>query len=285
MSELLMNSNINIERIIAKIDNDFNPDNSDWIPRVGTWAIDAMQQLNVLPTERRRIKLLVKDRIAYFECNIVTNNIKVYDSNGCEVKEASSSQTCNGCPSTGESASETSGSTIATDITSTVSVITNNSANNAPDYLLAETINEKSWPGRYNIHEYSYENNNSKDRNYVIVDCNKIELNFDTDYICVETNHIKTIYSETFGCEVPVIPNNGLLIEAITYYCMYKMLCRGYKHPVFNLQASQYGTNPYYIWISTKEEAKRSVIANNVKDDTSKLFRSNFYINTLDPRN
>ena len=24
----------NIERIIAKIDNDFNPDNSDWIPNV-----------------------------------------------------------------------------------------------------------------------------------------------------------------------------------------------------------------------------------------------------------
>lgn len=285
MSELLMNSNINIERIIAKIDNDFNPDNSDWIPRVGAWAIDAMQQLNVLPTERKRVKLPVKDRIAYSECNIVNNNIKVYDSNGCEVKEASSSQSCNGCPSTGESASETSGSTIATDMTSTVSVITNNSANNAPDYLLAETINEKSWPGRYNIHEYNYRNNNSKDRNYIIIDCNKIELNFDTDYICVETDYIKTIYSETFGCEVPVIPNNGLLIEAITYYCMYKMLCRGYKHPVFNLQASQYGTNPYYIWISTKEEAKRSVIANNVKDDTSKLFRSNFYINTLDPRN
>ena len=29
MSEMLNNVNTNVERIIAKIDNDFNPDNSD----------------------------------------------------------------------------------------------------------------------------------------------------------------------------------------------------------------------------------------------------------------
>ena len=39
---MLNNVNTNVEHIIAKIDNDFNPDNSDWIPRVGTWVIDAM---------------------------------------------------------------------------------------------------------------------------------------------------------------------------------------------------------------------------------------------------
>ena len=61
------------------------------------------------------------------------------------------------------------------------------------------------------------------------------------------------------------------------------MLCRGYKHPVFNLNASQYGTNPYYIWTQLKEEAKRSVLNNNA-DDGSKLFRSNLFISTFDPR-
>ena len=44
--------NTQLERLIAKIDNDFNPDNSDWIPRVGAWAIDAMSQINVLPKEK-----------------------------------------------------------------------------------------------------------------------------------------------------------------------------------------------------------------------------------------
>ena len=64
------------------------------------------------------------------------------------------------------------------------------------------------------------------------------------------------------------------------------MLCRGYVHKVFNLSASQYGTNPYYIWTQLKNEAKRSIIANRVDtdEDISKMFRSAFYIDTFDPR-
>ena len=52
------------------------------------------------------------------------------------------------------------------------------------------------------------------------------------------------------------------------------------------LNASQYGTNPYYIWNNIKEEARRSVINGKVDTDTdiSKLLRSNFYIGTFDPR-
>lgn len=46
-----MNKNLlNIERLIGKIDNDFNPDNSDWIPRVGAWVIDGLSQLKCIPT-------------------------------------------------------------------------------------------------------------------------------------------------------------------------------------------------------------------------------------------
>ena len=143
---------------------------------------------------------------------------------------------------------------------------------------------DSKYPFRYNIHHYVLGDNNIQERNYVLVDCDKIEINFDANYIYVETEYVETVCSNLFNCEVPVIPNNGLLIEAIAYYCIYKMLCRGYKHPVFNLNASQYGTNPYYIWNQLKEEAKRSVLNNNA-DDSSKLFRSNLFIETFDTRN
>ena len=64
------------------------------------------------------------------------------------------------------------------------------------------------------------------------------------------------------------------------------MLCRGYVHKIFNLSNSNGGTNPYIIWNNLKDEAKRSIINNNVdcNDNITKLFRSNFYINTYDPR-
>lgn len=275
-------TNTSLERIIAKIDNDFNPDNSDWIPRVGAWAIDAMSQLDVLRTKCKKKKLTVYDRVAYSECTIDSNNIKVYDSNGCKIKEADSETCCGSSLSTGEVASETSDTDV--DVTPTTVTKVDTGKEVAANYVVAETENDK-YPYRYNIHHYVLGANESQEHNYVLVDDNKIELNFDADYIYVETEYIETVCSNVFGCEIPVIPNNGLLIEAIAFYCVYKMLCRGYKHPVFNLSASQYGTNPYYEWIRLKDEAKRSVINKDIDNNASKLFRSNFFIETFDSRN
>lgn len=273
---MLNNVSTNVERIIAKIDNDFNPDNSDWIPRVGAWSIDAMSQLDVLRTKRKKKKLTVKDRIAYSECPIKNTAIKVYDINGCEIKEANENSCCNDSLSTGE---ETTAITSVTP--DTVDIV--NTAKPQHITNIADTVNDK-YPYRYNIRHIFADTNICKERNYVLVDCNKIEINFDANYIYVETEYIETFHSEVYGCELPAIPNNGLLIEAIIYYCMYKMLCRGYKHPVFNLHASQYGTNPYYMWTQLKDEAKRSVIAGIVDNIDNDLFRSNFLIQTFDNR-
>lgn len=271
----------NIERIIAKIDNDFNPDNSDWIPRVGAWCIDAMHQLNIFCTERKKINLKVNERIAYTPCSIANTNIKVYDKYGCEIENAENTKSCCGCSSTGDLTEN-----IHKEFTpDTIDVIENNNAANAPDYLLAETLNSKEWPGRYRINEYNYLNKQDKcTHNFVLIDCNKIELNFDTDCITVEYDTIKTEISKTYGCELPLIPNNGLLIEAIGYYCLYKMLCRGYKHPVFNLGASQYGTNPYYIWNKLKEEAKRATIIDAQGDINDEIWRNSFFNFTFNPK-
>lgn len=272
--------NTQLERLIAKIDNDFNPDNSDWIPRVGAWAIDAMSQINCLPKEKVRKKLTVTDRIAIYPCGL-DNVLKVYDSNGCEIKKLEHKGCSCGCdnhPSTGEEEES-----VNIEVSDTTSIYINE--NNDPDgYVHAEIINEKEFPSRYNYINLETEGK-IKERNYVVIGCDKIELNFDTDYICVEFEMIKTYCSKIYGCDLPVIPNNGLLLEAISNYCMYKMLTRGYKHPVFNLQASQYGTNPYYMWMKLKEEARLDIINNNFDDNgASRMFRSTTYIQTFDPR-
>lgn len=272
------NINTSVERIIAKIDNDFNPDNSDWIPRVGAWCIDAMSQLDVLRTQRSRKKLIVKDGIAYSECPLNNEYLKVFDSDGCEIKKATASECCGNSPSTGESTSETSG--LINKVTpNTVNIV---NTGKDEDVVVGETIN--GYPARYNIHMIKKQQPISK--NYVIVDCNKLEINFESNFIYIETDVIETAYSDIYGCELPVIPNNGLLIEAIAYYCIYKMICRGYKHPVFNLHASQYGTNPYHEWNVLKDQAKRSVINKSFdENNASKLFRSNLFIDIFDPRN
>ena len=50
------------------------------------------------------------------------------------------------------------------------------------------------------------------------------ELNFDIPCIYIEQEVVKTQKSPYFGCELPVVPNNSLLIEAIAYYCIYKYI-------------------------------------------------------------
>lgn len=275
---MLNKTSTRIERIIAKIDNDFNPDNSDWIPRVGAWAIDAMSMLKVLRKKKKRTKLIVRDRIAYSNCCIDELNIKVFDSNDCEIKKANETQSC-GCSSTGEEIE-----TIPSDTSHTTDVIIQNPTY-TPDNVIIQTVNTKDYPSRYNVVEQNYQINNSN-RNYIIIDANKLELNFDANYIYIEQDEIETSKSELYGCELPVIPNNGILIEAITYYCMYKMLCRGYKHPVFNLHASQYGTNPYYMWQQMKDEAARSVMFDEQGDvvEDGGVWQSAFYNQTFMPR-
>lgn len=277
MSDRRVADNVSIERIIAKIDNDFNPDNTDWIPRVAAWVTDALLQLDVNLTKRKRISLPIRNRIGISQYNL--RNAIIYDKCGNRIQEATANASdcpCNGSPSTGDLEQTTTAS--ATDTSET---ICNEDANNAPDQMVSEQIA----PNRYNI--YEFELGCDKQRNYVLIDDTKIELNFDTDCIQLEYDFIETQESELYGCELPMIPNDGVLIEALTYFCMYKMLTRGYKHPVMNLAASQYGTNPYYIWLQMKEQAKRSIINRNFDrdmDDSSRMFRSALYIDTFDPK-
>ena len=277
MSDRRVADNVSIERIIAKIDNDFNPDNTDWIPRVAAWVTDALLQLDINLTKRKRISLPIRNRIGVSQYSL--RNAIIYDKCGNKIPEATANASdcpCNGSPSTGDLEQTTTAS--ATDTSET---ICNEDANNAPDQMASQQIA----PNKYNI--YEFELGCDKQRNYVLIDDTKIELNFDTDCIQLEYDFIETQESELYGCELPMIPNDGVLIEALTYFCMYKMLTRGYKHPVMNLAASQYGTNPYYIWLQMKEQSKRSIMNRNFDrnmDDSSRMFRSALYIDTFDPK-
>ena len=67
---------------------------------------------------------------------------------------------------------------------------------------------------------------------------------------------------------------------------MYKILCRGHKHPVFNLGASQYGTNPFFMWNSLKDEVRRSVIIDEQGEviEDGGQWRNSFFNFTFNPR-
>ena len=288
-----------VDRIIAKIDNDFNPNNSDWIPRVGAWIHDALMQLDCFITEEVKKKLTVKDRIARSDCEL-GDNVKLYNCNGCEIIKLDS-VSC-GC---GGFENGSLGTDVDIENSENINLdngVDRNYYHKDDKPVTHRTVTKKvnnvdeivgniafhqnvpvPYPPRYNVMEIKRHSGGCT-RGYVRLSSTSFELNFDTDYIIVKYNAPKQMHCTVYGCTSPAIPNNGKLIEAITYYCMYKMLTRGYVHPVMNLSASQYGTNPYYIWMQTKEEAKRSVINDGIDENLDDLWRSAFYIETFNPR-
>ena len=77
---------LSVQRLVGKIDNDFNISESDWIPRVAAWTIDALSQMKVLPMTKKRRTLEVSEKVAQFPCELNAKELKVFDTNGCEIQ-------------------------------------------------------------------------------------------------------------------------------------------------------------------------------------------------------
>lgn len=237
-----------LSRLIGKIDNDFNISESDWIPRVAAWVTDALSQMKVLPMERRKRQLEVSDKIAQFPCCLNPKEIKVYTKDGCEIPELDNSKGSCGC----------------------------NFKSSAQEFAVIDTTN-KTGVNFMEVVNSRYSNN----RNFVL-NGNKIELNFDTDYIIIESYEVATYYDEYYDCECPYIYDNGLLLEALAWYCLFKYLSRGSKHQVYDLKSQNPALNPFIQWNTLKTKA-----ANSVKIDinnTKEGWNNFFYNSTFLPR-
>ena len=236
-------------RIVGKVDNDFNLSESDWIPRAAAWIIDALSQMKCLPTELKTRKVEVNGRIAIFPCQLDTSELKVYDHNGCEIKEAGVNIPCCGNVNS------------ASSVVKEIAVIddTNKSGIN---FMKVGTVT------------------NNSNRNFVLQG-NNIELNFNTDKIIVETLEVATYYDEYYDCEVPYIYDDGLLLEALAWYCLFKYLSRGSKHTIYDLKSNNAVINPYMQWQALKVKAANSV---KIKLNQDKGWRNFFYNSTFIPR-
>ena len=245
-----VNNQLKLQRLIGKIDNDFNISESDWIPRVAAWVIDALSQMKVLPMEKKRRELEVSDRVAQFPCTLTATELKVFDSSGNEIPNYDGERDCK-CPTqTNSSTGEQIG-------------ITDSSAKNG--WETVQVANVVSASGR----------------NFVL-DGNNIELNFDTDKITVESFEVATYYDDYYDCECPYIYDDGLLLEALAWYVLFKYLSRGSKHTIYDLKSNSPVTNPFIQWNTLKPKAAASV--------KSKIGKSNdgwnnfFYNSTFLPR-
>lgn len=244
-----LNNQLTLQRLIGKIDNDFNLSESDWIPRVAAWTIDALSQMKVLPMERKNRTLEVSDRTAQFPCTLNAEEIVVYDKNGCEIPAYNKFKSCgcrnNNLPFTGEQ----------------IGVTDPYSKNGWETVQVANIVNNSN-------------------RNYVL-DGNNINLNFDTDEIIVNSLEVATYHDDYYDCECPYIYDDGLLLEALEWYVLYKYLSRGSKHAVYSLASTNPVTNPFTQWNTLRPKAIASVKG---KLGSAKGWNNFFYNSTFLPR-
>ena len=241
-----------IGRLIAKIDNDFNISESDWVPRVAAWVIDALSQMNCLPSEKKRRELEVSDNVAQFPCTLDSYEIKIFDKNGVEIPAYNSERDCK-CnhPSTGEPIDE-------------IAIIDDTNKTGINFMKVADVIN--------------------KGNRYFILDGNNIELNFDTDKIFVESYEVATYHDDYYDCDCPYIIDDGLLLEALAYYCLFKYLSRGSHHQVFDLKSNSPVTNPWIQWNTLRPKAKISA-QKAMSANSNDGWNNFFYNSTFLPRN
>ena len=242
-----------MSRLIGKIDNDFNISESDWIPRVAAWTIDALSQMKVLPMQKRRRELEVSDRIAQFPCKMNMAELKIYDKQGCEIKPLS--DFISKCKCDSESSTEVVDSEIA---------IIDNDNKSGVNFMKVAQVSKN-----YN-------------RNFVVQGDN-IELNFDTDGIIVESYEVATYHDDYYDCECPYIYDDGLLLEALAWYCLFKYLSRGSKHVVYSLTSPNPVINPYMQWNTLRPKAVASV-RNKISNANSGGWNNFFYNSTFLPR-
>ena len=242
---------VQLSRLIGKVDNDFNLSESDWIPRVGAWVTDALSQMKCLPMERKRRTLEVSSRIATFPCELNTTELKVFDSRGCEIPALNSNNQCN-CSGLGTK-----------NPNSEIAIFDSENKTGVNTMEVANIVT-------------------ASNRNFVVAG-NNIELNFDTDSIIVESYEVATYYDEYFDCEVPYIYDNGKLLEALSWYILFKYLSRGSKHTVYSLTSPNPVTNPFTQWNTLRPKAEMSVKIDLAKE-TERGWRNFFYNSTFDPR-
>ena len=242
-----VNNQLKLQRLIGKIDNDFNISESDWIPRVAAWVIDALSQMKVLPMEKKRRKLEVSDKIAQFPCTLNATELRVFDSNGNEIPAYDREKDCS-CNSNNSSTGEQIG-------------ITNPNARNGWETVqVADIVNTSG-------------------RNFIL-NGNCIELSFNTDTIEVESFEVATYHDDYYDCECPYIYDDGLLLEALSWYVMFKYLSRGSSHPIYDLKSNSPVTNPYIQWNALRPKASASVKAKigNAKDGWNNFFYNSTFL-------
>jgi len=227
-----------VDEVIARLDNDFNINKGDYIPRFPQWVYQCLSDLELI------YGLVPAAHVGYVENNQCALPEDLEHLTMIEYKGHRLERKSKGNPTFKEDNSVSDYiAYIQTDIGLDIEVNTENIT--VSDILGGTKLDIKS------IHvkdtssaQYVPKSGDS----YVLLSNGNIETSFYTGIVIYHYYKLPTKYNDRIGALCPLIPDNEFVIEACSWYILMNLMQRGYKHPVYSLNSNNYITNPYLMY-------------------------------------
>jgi hypothetical protein len=88
-------------------------------------------------------------------------------------------------------------------------------------------------------------------------------------------------FCEELNMEIPLVPNREKVLLAIEYYLLFRIIARGYKHPIYSLASHLNDNNPNKLWQKWFLKAKNS--AKGLDRDAREIHRKLWTSLVLNP--
>lgn len=246
---------VEADEVVARLDNDFNVKQGDYISRIPQWIHQCLSDLNIY------LGLVPKayvGEVTNYTCELPSdlNRLIGVEHNGARMERRATGQykttvttdTTFAYISTGVGVT-VHGSNVEIDESLThVSIDTNRIR-----VYDASTINELPISSQY----------------YYLLPNNKIETSFEAGGVTFHYYILPASYNERLNSLCPLIPDNEAVKDAIAWYLFQSILQRGGKHPVFTLGNPNWKLDPYERYRKARLNAKNK--ANSDDSDQARI--------------
>ena len=245
------------DSILSRLDNDFNVNSGDWIPRVPQWLYQCLSDLNIY------LSLIPKAHVS-----IVSN----YSTNIPDDLQLMTAIEYNGSRLTRigsysykpQSTSSNSSAYIKTNVGIT---LTGTLENVTLDDSLSDIEVQLSKIRVYDASSVIDLPGNSE--TYRLIPNGTIETSFEEGLIVFHYYSFPSAYNERLNSLCPLIPDNNAVEDAATWYIFQSILQRGHKHPVFTLGNPNWKLDPFERYRKARLNAKNK--SNKLDKDQARI--------------
>jgi len=92
---------------------------------------------------------------------------------------------------------------------------------------------------------------------------------------------LATVYDNEIKMTIPMVPDNEKILKAVEFYILFRVIARGYKHPVYTLNSHLSSNNPSKLWEKWRLKARNSAIS--VDHEAAEIHRRISASMLLDP--